>query len=67
MSNFVVKENSAFRLRVSKHECLRPEGLKHIEFVHECLDKDGNVDFTSTYQFFLTEDEIAALAKEIVK
>lgn len=67
MKSFTVKENKAFRLRVESKKCLRPADLNHIQFIQECLNKDGEVDFTSTYQFFLTDSEIKTLAEELSK
>lgn len=67
MKSFTVKENKAFRLRVESKKCLRPADYNHIQFIQECLDKDGEVDFTSTYQFFLTDSEIKTLAEELSK
>ena len=63
MKEFTVKENKGFRLRVKSQKCLRPTDLNHVEFINECFDKDGEVDFASTYQFFLTDEEIEILAK----
>lgn len=67
MKSFTIKENKAFRLRVESKKCLRPADYNHIQFIQECLGKDGEVDFTSTYQFFLTDDEVKALAGELSK
>ncbi len=67
MKAFTVKENKAFRLRVESKKCLRPAEFNHIQFIQECIGKDGEVDFTSTYQFFLTDEEVQTLAKELVK
>jgi hypothetical protein len=67
MSKFIIiKEHEGFRLSVSKRPCLRPEGLYNIEFIQDTLT-DGKVTDTSTYQFFMTEEELAKLANEIVK
>lgn len=63
MKEFTVKENAAFRLRVKSQGCLTPKNLNCVEFIQECLDKDGAVDFVSTYTFFMTNDEIKVLAK----
>ena len=63
---FIVKENEGFRLRVKKNLCLRPNDLNNIEFVQESL-KDGEVVASSTYQFFMTADEIKALCEGLVK
>jgi hypothetical protein len=62
MKEFVVKEDAAFRLRVKSWKCLTPNTLNAIEFVQECM-KDGEVDFSSTYQFFMTDEEMTTLAK----
>lgn len=59
---FVVKENQGFRLRVSSWKCMSPSDLNAVEFIQECLD-DGKVNMTSTYQFFLTDDEIKTLCQ----
>ncbi len=63
MKEFIVKEDKAFRLRVKSWKCLRPGELNAVEFIQECKDKDGQVDFTSTYQFFMTDDEMKTLAQ----
>lgn len=55
---FTVKENKAFRVRVEAQECLAPKGLISLNFIQECLNKDGGVDHSSTYNFFMTKDEI---------
>ena len=62
MKEFVVKEDQAFRLRVKSWKCLTPNTLNAVEFINECM-KDGEVDFSSTYQFFMTDEEISTLAK----
>ncbi len=59
---FVVKETEGFRLRVESWKCLRPSDLNTIEFIQESL-KDGEVSMTSTYQFFLTDDEVKTLCQ----
>ena len=65
MKSFTVKENKAFRLRVESKKCLRPAELNHIQFIQECFDKDGELDFSTTYQFFLTDNEVKTLVKEL--
>ena len=62
MKEFTVKEDAAFRLRVKSWKCLTPNTLNAVEFVQECM-KDGEVDFSSTYQFFMTDDEMRTLAQ----
>jgi len=64
---FTVKENAGFRLRVKSWKCLSPTDLNAIEFIQETKDKDGEVEMSSTYQFFMTDDEIAHLAQGLLK
>jgi hypothetical protein len=65
MKNFTVKENQAFRLRVKAHKCLSPADLNSVEFIQESL-KDGDVINTSTYNFFMTDEEMKTLAQGLV-
>jgi hypothetical protein len=67
MKNFVVKENQAFRLRVKSWKCLSPSNLNSVEFIQECKNKEGEVDFSSTYNFFMTDEEMRTLAKGLVE
>lgn len=60
---FVVKEHEGFRLRVEAQECLAPKGLISLNFVQECLNTKGDVDFSSTYNFFMTKEEIEGLCE----
>jgi hypothetical protein len=62
MKEFTVKDNQGFRLRVKSWKCLNPAELNAIEFIQECKDRNGEVDMTSTYQFFMTNDELKKLA-----
>ena len=62
MKEFTVKEDQAFRLRVKSWKCVSPNNLNSVEFIQECL-KDGEVDFSSTYQFFMTDGEMTTLAQ----
>ena len=67
MKEFTVKENKAFRLRVQSKKCLNPNSLNYVQFIQEGFNKQGEVDFTSSYQFFLTDSEIKLLAEELTK
>jgi hypothetical protein len=62
MKEFTVKEDQAFRLRVKSWKCISPNNLNSVEFIQECL-KDGQVDFSSTYQFFMTDNDMRTLAQ----
>lgn len=58
---FVVKETEGFRLRVTANECVAPKGLISLDFTQESLDDNGEVRYTSTYNFNMTKDEIKGL------
>jgi hypothetical protein len=58
----VVKESEGFRLRLEKHEVLSPKGLFSISLINESLDKDGAVLESSSYNYFMTKEELQSLA-----
>lgn len=58
----VIKESEGFRLTLVKHEVVSPKGLMSIDFINESLKADGSVGQTSTYNFFMTKEELQALA-----
>jgi len=60
----IIKENAGYRLLLKKNPCLLPDGLNNIEFTGEEL-KDGEIINTSTYQFFMTQEELNILAKAL--
>ena len=60
-----VKDEKAFRLKIRHWKAISPTDLNSIEFVQECIDKDGEVDFTSTYNFLMTTGELNKLADSL--
>jgi hypothetical protein len=62
----VIKDKEDFRLTLKKEPCLMPEGLNNVEMIQEQL-KDGEVTQTSTYQFFMTAEEMNTLAKALTQ
>ena len=67
VNEFIVKEGDGFRMRVQSWEVTSPKGLLNVDFIQECLNKDGKVDFTSTYNFHLTKEEIGELCKGLLE
>jgi hypothetical protein len=57
-----VQENPGFRIRLEKHEVINPKGLFSLDIVQESL-KDGEVQDSQTYNFFMTKDELQNLAQ----
>jgi hypothetical protein len=62
IKEYVIKDEPAFRLRIKQWKAVRPDNLNSIEFIQECM-RDGEVDFASTYNFLLTNEEIKTLIK----
>jgi hypothetical protein len=56
-----IKENPGFRIRLEKHEVINPKGLFCLDIIQESL-KDGKVADSQTYNFFMTKEELQALA-----
>lgn len=65
--SFTVKEDRAFRLRLETWEALAPKELMCVNFIQECLNKDGEVEFSSTYSYNMTREEIAGLCKGLLE
>ena len=59
----VVKENLSYRVKVESWESIAPKGLIAVNFIQESLNKDGEVDFSSTYSYNMTREEINNLCK----
>lgn len=66
VKKFTVKEDNAFRMRVESWEVTSPKGLHNIDFIQECLNKDGEVDFTSTYNFHMTKEEVKKMCEGLL-
>jgi hypothetical protein len=66
VNEFVVKEDSAFRMKVQSWEVVSPAGLLNVDFIQECLNKNGEVELSSTYNFHLTKEEIGELCKGLL-
>jgi hypothetical protein len=67
LKSFTVKEDAAFRLRVESWNPTAPADILAINFIQECLNKDGDVDFSSTYSYNLTKEELNTLCQELQK
>ena len=56
-----IKQTPGFRIRLEKHEVLAPKGLFSLDIIQESL-KDGEVQDSQTYNFFMTKEELQILA-----
>lgn len=64
-TEIIIKEDAAFRLKIRQWKAVNPSDLNAIEFVQDCINKKGNVEFTSTYQFNMTDSELKKLASSL--
>lgn len=58
----IITESEGFRLRLEKWESIAPSGLVSIGLVQESLDDNGEVLYTSTYNFNMSKEELQTLA-----
>jgi hypothetical protein len=66
MKETLIKDEAGFRLRLKSWKCSSPKELNALEFIQESIDSSGEVAMSSTYQFFMTDEEIQNLAKELI-
>jgi hypothetical protein len=64
-TEFIIKNQPGFRIKVKTWKCVRPTDLNALDFVQEILDDGGNVLNTSTYNFFLTDSELRSLKDQL--
>ena len=62
---FIIKDEPAFRLKVRHWKAVNPNTINSVEFVQECM-RDGEVDFSTTYNFFMTDKELLNLAEGLI-
>jgi len=62
----VIKESESFRLRMEKFECLSPKGTFNIDLINESLNSKGEVKDSSTYNFFMTTEELKSLSSALL-
>ena len=67
VKEFVVKQSDAFRLRVKSLKCVAPSNLNSIEFINESLNDKGEIINSSTYNFFMSDQEIQKLCEGLTK
>jgi hypothetical protein len=60
----VIKEHEGFRLVLKKHEVLSPKGLFALDLEQQYL-KDGEIVDSNTYNYFMTQEELATLASAL--
>ena len=58
----IIKNDIGFRLVLKKHEVRSPKGLFSVNIIQESLKTDGTISDSQTYNFFMTKEELQALA-----
>ena len=66
IKNITIKESPAFRVRVESWESIAPTGLLAVDIIQECLDDDGEITSSSTYNFHMSRDEIKRLCEGLL-
>ena len=66
MMEHYVTNTDSFKLKVVIKDCLHPKDKKCVEFVREQYNSFELVD-CSTYQFFLSNDELVYLGKILME
>lgn len=62
----LIKDKEGFRLRLRKWKCIAPADLNALEFIQESLNDKGEVSMSSTYNFFMSDNELKVLAASLV-
>jgi hypothetical protein len=62
----LIKDSIGFRLRMEKWESVNPKGLFNIDLIQESLDGQGRVQYSSTYNFHMTREELQRLAEGLL-
>ncbi len=57
----LITDNPGWKLRLKVNDCSRPAGLKHLMFTGEQYNEKGELTNSSTYDFFLEQEEITKL------
>jgi hypothetical protein len=57
-----IKESNRFRLRMEKWEVLSPKGLYSVNLINEVISDSGEIVDSSTYNYFMTKEELQTLA-----
>jgi hypothetical protein len=65
MKEVIIKDEAGFKLRLKAWKCASIKELNALEFIQESINSDGEVGMSSTYQFFMTDAELAILAEGI--
>jgi hypothetical protein len=66
VKHITVKETPAFKVRVESWESVSPKGLLAVDIIQECLDGNGSVTDSSSYNFHMTRDEIRNLCEGLM-
>jgi hypothetical protein len=67
IKEFLVKDESSFKLRVKHYQIPATPELFSLDFVQENYDVNGNFTEASTYNFFLTKEQIGTLCKNLIE
>jgi hypothetical protein len=61
MIETLITDKSDWKLRFRVTDCVQPKEIKHLMFTGEQYNDKGELTNTSTYDFFLNQEEITKL------
>jgi hypothetical protein len=67
MKEITVTNKQGFKLKLRQYKCEHPSQLNSLEFIQEHINDEGEVTNTSTYNFFMDDNEIKTLAESLLK
>ena len=57
----LITDRADWKLKLKVNNCDHPKNLKHLMFIGEQYNKEGELINSSTYDFFLDREEISKL------
>ncbi len=66
IKNITIKESPAFKVRVESWESISPKNLLAVDIIQECIDDEGKISSSSTYNFHMSRDEIKCLCEGLM-
>lgn len=59
----LITDRKHFKLKLVINEISQPAGYKHFKFINESFNNDGDLINSSSYDYFLSKEEINQLSQ----
>jgi hypothetical protein len=67
MKEIIITNKQEFKLKLRQWKCEFPDQLNSLELIQEHINDKGEITNTSTYNFFMDDNEIKLLAESLLK